>query len=95
LRGGFEDYAGGADGYPVVVDDGDCRGGSGLRRSGADQDERKEESTHAVAGVFYGGMRTAQRRVFQREPKFIAVREARAGSVERKRPASLRITAKA
>jgi len=62
LRGRLQRDAGGVDGYSVFVDDGDRGGGSGLGRGGADQDERKEESTHAVVGVFYGGMRAAQRR---------------------------------
>jgi len=62
LGRGLQGDAGGAYGYPVFVDDGDRGGGSGLGRGGADQDERKEESTHAVVGVFYGGMRATQRR---------------------------------
>lgn len=62
LRGRLQRDAGGVDSYPVFVDNEDRGGGSGLSRGGADQDERKEESTHAVVGVFYGGMRAAQRR---------------------------------
>ena len=56
--------ASGVDGYPVFVDDGDRGSRRGLGRGGADQDERKEESTHAVAGVFYGGMRVGSAGLF-------------------------------
>jgi len=70
LRGGLQGDAGGVDGYSVFVNDGDRRGGSGLSCGGADQDERKEESTHAVVGVFYGGMRATQWRFVNWNPKF-------------------------
>jgi len=76
LRRRLQRDAGGVYGYPVFVDDGDRGGGSGLCRSGADQHERKEESTHAVAGVFYGGMRALRRRVCQRKQKITAAQRS-------------------
>ena len=95
LRGGLQGDAGGVDGYSVFVDDGDRGGGSGLSCGGADQDERKEESTHAVVGVFYGGMRAAQRRFVNWNPKFGAWRLFREGKLERNRRACREIAAKA